>query len=178
MRLSRYLADDERVVLAARRHPAVLVGPAFIAAVLVALAAAVGLVINPDRSADVVDTIAGVVALLGVVRLGWRAAQWRADRIFVTDRRVIEISGALIRRVGSIPLARLGDTTYRRSIGGRLFGYGDLVIESSPDGIGGREISRIARPDDFYRTLSSLLASSHRRLSGDEDTGPLPRVVV
>ena len=179
MRLSRYLAEDERVVLAVRRHPAVLLGPALIAVVTIAAAAAVGLVVSPDRSADLVDTIAGVVAALGVLRLGWRAAQWRADRIFVTDRRVIEISGALVRRVGSIPLARLGDTTYRRSIAGRLFGYGDLVLESSPGGLAGREISRIARPDDFYRTLSSLLVSSHRRLSGDDDdTGPLPRVVV
>jgi hypothetical protein len=177
MRLSRYLAEDERVVLAARRHPAVLVGPAAIAVVTIALAAAVGLVVSPDRSTDLVDTTAGAVAVLGVLRLCWRAAQWRADRIFVTDRRVIEISGALIRRVGSIPLARLGDTTYRRSIAGRLLGYGDLVIESSPGGAA-REISRIARPDDFYRALSSLLASSHRPLLGDDDTGPLPRVVA
>ncbi len=177
MRLSRYLADDERVVLAARRHPAVLLGPALSAAATVALAAAAGLIVSPDESADLVDTIAGIVAFLGIARLCWRAAQWRADRIFVTDRRVIEISGALIRRVGSIPLARLGDTTYRRSIGGRLFGYGDLVVESSPDGHGAREISRIGRPDDFYRALSSL-TSSHRRLPEDDDTGPLPRVVV
>jgi hypothetical protein len=177
MRLSRYLADDERVVLAGRRHPAVLVGPTLIALVTIALAAVVGLVVSPDNSTDFVDTTAGAVAVLGVLRLCWRAAQWRADRIFVTDRRVIEISGALIRRVGSIPLARLGDTTYRRSIAGRLLGYGDLVIESSPGGPA-REISRIARPDDFYRTLSSLLASSHRPHLGDDDTGPLPRVVV
>jgi uncharacterized membrane protein YdbT with pleckstrin-like domain len=178
MRLSRYLAEDERVVLAARRHPAVLVRPALIAVVTIALAAAVGLVVSPDNSTDLVDTLVGAVAVLGVLRLCWRAAQWRTDRIFVTDRRVIEISGALIRRVGSIPLARLGDTTYRRSIAGRLLGYGDLVIESSPGGLAAREISRIARPDDFYRTLSSLLVSSHRPLLEDDDTGPLPRVVV
>jgi hypothetical protein len=187
----RYLAGDERLVLQVRRHITVLLGP--LVAALLALAAAgfVGLVASPGEGTDVVDTVAGLVAGFFAARLVWRIWEWWIDRVVVTSRRVVEVSGILTRNVASIPLGKVTDMTYRRSIWGRLLGYGDLVLESAGQQQALAHIHHLPRPDFFYRTVTSLITTApivvevddgEDRLEIDspeeDDTGPLPRVIV
>lgn len=183
---SRYLASDERVVLSVRRHPIVVAGSTALALGAVVLAGTLGWVTSPSEGTAWLDTALGVVALIFAARAGWRFWQWWVDRIIVTDQRIFEVSGVLTRKVASMPLTRVTDMTYRRSIWGRLLGYGDLIVESAGQEQALSHIMTIPRPDDFYRTITSLVTTGLPSLLPDdgtlpldeEDTGPLPQVIV
>jgi hypothetical protein len=186
---ARYLGVDEQIVTVDRRHVAVLLRPASHALLAVAVSGFVGLVTSPQEGADLIDTLLGLVAIFFAARLAWRMWEWWVDRIVVTDRRIFEVSGIVTRKVASMPLAKVTDMTYQRSLLGRLLGYGDFVVESPGQRQAIYRIDHLTRPDDFYRTVTSLVtASSHeeRREAAtdldddfdEDDTGPLPRVIV
>lgn len=188
MSRSRYLAADERIVLEVRRHMSILLRPFVVAVVAVFVAGSIGWVMSPSKGSDNVDLVLGIIALVFAARLGWRAWQWHADRIVVTGQRIFEVSGVLTRKVASMPLTRVTDMTYKRSLLGRLLGYGDLIIESAGQDQALSRIERLPKPDDFYRTITSLVTAGIPSLlpegedqiwlPDDEDTGPLPRVIV
>lgn len=189
MRSARYLASDEHLQLEVRRHVAVLLRPLSVSVAVVLAGGIVGFAVSPDSGSDLLDTALGLVAAFFFLRLGWKLWEWYEDRIVVTDQRVVEVSGILTRRVASMPLAKVTDMTYRRSLSGRLLGYGELILESAGQRQALDRISHVPRPDDFYRTLTSLIAARMALLAGygppletgpaeEDDTGPLPRVVV
>jgi len=182
---TRYLATDEVIVLEVRRHPAVLLRPFFETVGVIILAAALGAATSPLRGDAAVDTFLGWVAVAFVVRFMWRCLQWSADRVVVSDLRMFEVSGILTRKVASLPLSKLTDLTYQRTVLGRLLAYGELTVETPGQQQALTHITYLPRPDRFYQTLNSLVMS---RDSGakpqpdavwpreDDDTGPLPRV--
>jgi uncharacterized membrane protein YdbT with pleckstrin-like domain len=187
MRAARYLASDEDLELEVRHHLAVLIGPLLAAVGAIVGGAVLGFVLSPDQDSDLIDTVVGLIAVFFFLRLGWKLWQWYEDRIYVTTHRVVEVSGVLTRRVASIPLIKVTDMTYKRSLFGRVLGYGELVLESAGQRQAIERISFIPAPDNFYRTVTSLLAASAsvpaelilpEPQTEDDDTGPLPRVVV
>jgi uncharacterized membrane protein YdbT with pleckstrin-like domain len=188
----RYLADAERAVLEVRRHVAVLLRPFFATVGVVVAGSVIGALASPDAGSDALDTLVGVIALACVVRFAWVVLVWWMDRLVVTDHRIFEISGVLSRRVASMPLTKVTDMTYRRTVGGRIFGYGDLMVETAGQRQALDRIQYLPDPDLFYRTVTSLVATRSRvqdvaprapavdaparRAEGpeDTDTGPLP----
>lgn len=185
----RYLAGDETVVLQARRHVAVLARPALVAVGAIALAVFAGVVVSPGDGGDLLDTLAGLFALWFLLRLLWRVWEWWADRIFVTEKRIFEVSGLLTRKVASMPLGNLTDVTYQRSVWGRILGYGELIVETAGQAQALSRISYLSHPDEFYRAVTGLVtggllpAASAPEITGakrdeEDDTGPLPRVIV
>lgn len=186
---ARYLGVDEQIVTVDRRHVAVLLRPALHALLAVLVSGVVGLVTSPQEGADLIDTLLGLVAIFFAARLAWRMWEWWVDRIVVTDRRIFEVSGIVTRKVASMPLAKVTDMTYQRSLLGRLLGYGDFVVESPGQRQGIYRIDHLRKPDDFYRTVTSLVmagSQQERREAAtdldddfdEDDTGPLPRVIV
>lgn len=181
----RYLAFDERIVCRIRRHPAVLARPFAEALGAIVLASFLGTLLSPSDGSDIIDTILGLVAIFFMGRFAWRGWEWNFARIVVTDRRLFEVSGLLSRRVASLPLTKATDMTYHRSVVGRLLGYGDLRVESAGQKQAVEKVAFLPNPDDFYRTVTSLMMAkspTHREdvaaRAEDEDTGPLPRVIV
>ena len=185
---SRYLAEAEEAILEVRHHPFTLIRPALFAVLAVFGAAAIGSLTSWENGQDLIDTIVGVIAIFFVLRLLWKFLLWWEDRIVVTDQRIFEISGVLTRKVASMPLEKVTDMTYRRTIGGRVFGYGDLVLETAGQKQAMDEIHYLPRPDEFYRCVTSLASTQAppgRVLMDemgpgpdDDDTGPLPRIVL
>lgn len=185
----RYLAADEHVVLQARRHVAVLARPALAAFGAIALAVFVGVIVSPGDGADFLDTVGGLFALWFLLRFMWRGWEWWVDRIFVTEKRIFEVSGLLTRKVASMPLGNLTDMTYQRSLWGRIFGYGELIVETAGQAQALSRIAYLSNPDAFYRAVTELVtdnllpAASAPAVTGpdrdeEDDTGPLPRVIV
>ena len=185
---SRYLSEAEEAILEVRHHPFTLMRPVVVAVLAIFGAAAIGSLTSWENGRDLIDTIVGLVALFFILRLMWKFLLWWEDRIIVTDQRIFEISGVLTRKVASMPLEKVTDMTYRRTIGGRIFGYGDLVLETAGQKQAMDEIEYLPRPDDFYRTVTSLASTQAppARILMDEmgpepdddDTGPLPRIVL
>ena len=184
----RYLGEGEEAVLEVRHHPFSLLRPTLVALGAIFAASVIGALLSWEDGDDAVDTTLGLVAIFFVGRLAWKALVWWFDRVVVTDQRIFEVSGILTRKVASMPLEKVTDMTYRRTIGGRVFGYGDLVLESAGQKQAMDEVVYLPRPDEFYRTVTSL-ASAHiapgrvlvdagTRGPDEDDTGPLPRVIL
>ena len=167
---SRYLAEAEEPILEVRHHFFTLIKPTVITVLVVFGAAALGALTSWEDGQDVIDTIVGLIAIFFVVRLVWKFLLWWEDRIVVTDQRIFEVSGVLTRKVASMPLEKVTDMTYKRTVGGRLFGYGDLILESAGQKQAMDEIQFLPRPDEFYRTVTSLASTQAppRRILLDE----------
>jgi uncharacterized membrane protein YdbT with pleckstrin-like domain len=189
---TRYLAVDERPLMQVRRHPWVLARSFLVALAAMIGATLVGFVLSPEDGSDVIDTLVGLVAVFFALRFVYSLWEWWDHRVLVTNERVIEISGVITRRVASMPLTKVTDMTYQRSVLGRLLGYGDLVLESAGQKQALERIDHIPDPDLFYRTVTALVTAKAagttapprreappRPAEADEDdTGPLPRVIV
>ena len=189
---TRYMAVDERAFMQVRRHPWVLARSFLVALAAMIGATVVGFVLSPENGSDVIDTLVGLVAVFFALKFVYSLWEWWDHRVLVTNQRIIEISGVITRRVASMPLTKVTDMTYQRSILGRLLGYGDLVLESAGQKQALEHIDHIPDPDLFYRTVTALVTAKAAVMSapsrpetpqpaadGDEDdTGPLPRVIV
>jgi hypothetical protein len=193
---SKYLASDERVVIDVRKHWTVLASPMLEMVGVLLAAAIIGTLASPNSDSDFLDTFLGLVSVVFVLRFFYKLWEWFVNRIVVTNQRFIEASGVITRSVASMPLLKVTDLTYRRTLAGRLFGYGDLILESAGQRQALDRIEHLPHPNDFYRTVTSLLASRlslpivpggtptpapYEQQSEDtdeDDTGPLPRVIV
>lgn len=139
-----YLFRGEEVVLIVRPHGVVLLKPS-----LAPLAALALLAAAPNR-------FTVIVVLLMALRFAWDVALWWVDRYVLTTERIISLSGILTTKVASMPLSKLTDLTYSRTLLGRIVGYGSLDLESAGQQQGLEHIDFLPDPDDFYRAVMAL----------------------
>ncbi|HVF52835.1 MAG TPA: PH domain-containing protein [Actinomycetota bacterium] len=185
VKTSRIIGPDEVTVMTVRPHPIRIV-PVVAGAFLVALCAlAIGYVSGPDTGSDLIDTIVGGVVVIAVIRAGLRVLAWWAERIVLTTNRILEVSGWFTRSVRSIPLSRVAQVVFERGVVGRALGYGDVTVSGGGGGVVG-ELKHLREPERFYRALTVLTtpgpASSRPavpvRRPDEEDTGPIPQVII
>jgi hypothetical protein len=198
-RHGRFVGEGEHLVLEVHRHPAVL-----LRSFLVTVGATIGALwlstaINRVTGVDFVTTLAAIVIVVFVLRFLWHSLEWWATQIVVTDRRIFQVWGVLTRKVASMPLEKVTDMTYRRTLWGRLLGYGDLLVDTPGQELGLSYMDHLPNPDFFYRTVTSLVTGAVAldpdpdpiaddddvaafdavfEESDDQDTGPLPRVKI
>jgi hypothetical protein len=192
-----FLAPGEEVVRTTRRHLSILARPALGTLVLIGILGAIGWFTGPRSTTDVVDQACGALAGLLLLRFALKVRRWSNERILVTDRRIATVGGFMARRVSSWPYVRIHDLGLRRSITGRLLGYGTVVIEATIPGSAPLVLERIPEPNGFYRDVMEVLMEGPlpdmvevdrgrdetdeavaRPPADEADTGPLPRVVV
>ena len=169
--------------------------PALGTMILIGLLGALGWFTGPESGADVVDQVCGGLAVLLLLRFLIRLRRWSSERILVTDSRIATVGGFMARRVSSWPYVRIHDLGLRRSIVGRLLGYGSVVIEATTPGAAPVVLERVPDPNGFYRDVMEALMEGPlpamveldpdepdepvaRRQIEDADTGELPRVIV
>jgi hypothetical protein len=170
----RYLLPAERQVIAVRRHPALLIR--FLAESLGALLLA-GWLTADLPSGNLVGTLLWLAALAVTARLGWKIAEWSTDRFVVTERRVLLVSGLLTRRVAMMPLRKVTDMTYERSVPGRLLGYGAFVMESAGQEQALHRVDYLPSPEALYLDVAELLfgKSASVAVLDDDDLAPVGR---
>ena len=175
--IDRLLAHDEDLELETRRHISALFRPLLVLLLGLTLSIFVAILLNSQFDLEIVDPIAGTLVVISILRFGWAVAVWNAERIVLTDRRIIEATGLLRKKVTSIPLRQVSSVSLERRVAGTLQRYGDLLLDVGEHG--GLRIERIPRVKAVYRRIVEL-ASQHPApapLRFDElDTGPLPRV--
>jgi uncharacterized membrane protein YdbT with pleckstrin-like domain len=158
--VSKYLLLHERdhQVITVRMHPAVLLAP-----VVIALAGLVGAVILNGtflKAQHVLMTIVWLAWGVLLVRALWYAASWSVDYFVVTSRRMILTSGLFTRKVAMMPLNKVTDMSFQRTFPGRLFGYGEFIIESAGQDQALRNIPFIPYPEQLYLAVCDLLFPS------------------
>ena len=56
---------------------------------------------------------------------------WRHDWFVATDKRLLLFYGFITQKVAMMPLIKVTDMSYDRSMLGRILGYGNFVLESA-----------------------------------------------
>ncbi len=184
----RYLAREERVHHVCRQHWIVLARAFVIWLVSIVFTLSVFRILGTGRVGSVmrpvVEPLLGLLLLAATLYLGAKYVQWWIARFVFTDRRVLFIEGVLSRRVSAIPLTKITDTTFTRSLLGRLFRFGDLLLDSPGEQPGIATLAALPQPDQLYRLIMSLVPHDTAstpptfRRRTDDDTDEIPRVVI
>ncbi|MFC8192080.1 PH domain-containing protein [Cellulomonas sp. NPDC057328] len=180
--LRRYVLPGERVVLAMRRHWAKLLEPALTCLAVFVLVAWATLALQPalgDRALWL-----WWLWLAALARLGWRVLLWRVEWFVATDKRMLLLTGLVTHQIGMMPLLKVTDMRYSRSVLGQLLGYGQFLLESAGQDQALRSIDWVAHPDATYRDLCALIftptgtpdtvAAAHARLVPGVAAPPAP----
>ncbi len=104
-----------------------------------------------------VDNLTFYLALVAVVRFTILTILWWIERIVITDKRVMLAQGFIVHKVGMMPLSKVTDLTFERSLGGRMMGYGTLIVESAGQIQALNRIDYMPRPEEVYEALSELV---------------------
>ena len=62
-----------------------------------------------------------------------------------------------------MPLSKVTDLTFQRTFGGRLLGYGTLIVESAGQIQALNKIRYMPRPEEIYEALSELIFGRRAR---------------
>lgn len=150
--LDRYLLRGEYLVAEIHRHRIVLLKPFLAVVGAAALAIWIDLNVGGTGSSPVVRLV-WAAALVVLAWALWRWAEWRNERFVVTDKRILLFRGFVTKRVPMMPLTKVTDMTYERSILGRLLGYGTFVLESAGQDQALSRIDHVPNSDENYRKI-------------------------
>jgi membrane protein YdbS with pleckstrin-like domain len=150
-----YLLESERKVIRVRRHWALLLVDILETVGLLAAAVLISFVLPLGWA--IAQSVVWYLALLAIVRFAYKALEWWVEKILVSDRRFMIVSGVLTRRVTMMPLSKVTDVTYERTPLGRLLGYGSLVVESAGQVQGLDRIDFLPEPEQIYDAISRLI---------------------
>jgi uncharacterized membrane protein YdbT with pleckstrin-like domain len=148
--VGKLLACNEQVVRTARPHwitllPAILIDVA-IGIVVVALSL-LGVILSPPWT-----WLGLVLLILPLGHLLFRVWVWWNEQYVVTNRRLIQVTGKLSKRVSDTALEKINDVVMEQSTLGRLLDFGDVrVISGSESGVD--VFQRVADPIGFKNEM-------------------------
>ena len=152
--IDEYLLPTERRVIRVRQHWAFMwnhvIQTALFLLVLVVFERLV-----PGNV--LIDNVTFYLGLVAVIRFTILTILWWIERIVITDKRVMLAEGFVVHKVGMMPLGKVTDLTFERSIGGRMLGYGTLIVESAGQIQALNRIDYMPRPEEIYEALSELI---------------------
>ncbi|MGH2722034.1 MAG: PH domain-containing protein [Actinomycetota bacterium] len=180
-RYERYLAGTEQVVYKGHHHFVVLARDILIWLGAIAASILVGFMAETDDRGAPLKNLAVLAFFGSSAWLAFQVVQWRWDEFLITNKRIIKVEGILSRRVSTIPLGKITDTSYRRSILGRILGYGDLVLDLPGQDKYLPVLDKLSHPDDVYQTIMQIAHGggvpprpAPPRPPSEDDTGPIP----
>jgi uncharacterized membrane protein YdbT with pleckstrin-like domain len=157
-RSAKLLGADERVVRRMRTHAKAMILPAALLVMEGGLLG-VGAALVPSRYRPV-GQYAVVVAVLAMVL--WSSVipflRWRSRTYTITTHRLITRAGILSRTGHDLPLARVNNVSYSRSLADRMFGCGTLYVQTAAEG-GALVLDDVPDVQQVHLTLTELLFS-------------------
>jgi uncharacterized membrane protein YdbT with pleckstrin-like domain len=158
-------AEPERSVLILHPHWKVLVGPVIFGVLIIAAAAAVTAVIPAGAHAGTERLVVLAAAVLLLLTAVLRPVlRWKTTTYELTTGRLRVREGIITRRGRDIPLTRVSDISFTRSLLDRLVGAGRLVVES-PGEHGQIVLTDIPQVERVQAILFELVEEGQR---GDE----------
>jgi membrane protein YdbS with pleckstrin-like domain len=160
--LDRYLIPTEQIIFLIRRHWVILLEP--VLSVIAGLFV-VGFVAQKSDSSFVSKAVL-VLWLIVLVRALWKIAEWWREVFLATDRRLMLVHGIITRQVDIMPMSKVTDMRYDRTVTGKVFGYGVYILESAGQDQALSTINYVGQPDLHYQQISAVIfAPAQRRLS-------------
>lgn len=152
--INRYLLPHENQVITVRRHPAVLMKP--VALVLGGLIVA-GVLSNMTAGKQSAVSYIWYAWLILLAWFVWRVAEWSVDYFVITNQRMILTTGLVNRKVAMMPLGKVTDMSFQRSISGRMLGYGQFVLESAGQDQALRTVDYLPYPEQLYLEVCEMI---------------------
>lgn len=161
----KLLADGEHVVLSVRTHPKALIGPV---ALLILVLAGVITAAMLQSNNTIVGIAAAVVAVpVVIVWVIIPFLRWMTSTYTVTNRRLITRRGILTRTGRDIPLFRINDVAYEKSLIDRILGCGTLIISDATEKAG-VVLPDVPNVEQVHLQISDLLFDND---DGNDDDG-------
>ena len=167
--VDEYLLPTERRVIRVRQHWAVMAKDLVLTGLFLLLMVVIQSYLP---SSVLLDNLTFYLALAAVVRFTVKTILWWLERIVITDKRVMKSEGFINHKIGMMPLTKVTDLSFDRTLDGRMLGYGTLMVESAGQDQAFREIHYIPRPEEIYEALSELVFGEKGRT---RSTGMLAR---
>jgi uncharacterized membrane protein YdbT with pleckstrin-like domain len=167
--IDEYLLPTERRVIRVRQHWASVWKDLTQTGLFVLLMVAAERYL-PDGV--LIDNVLFYLALVAVLRFTVLVILWWVERIVVTDKRVMLSRGIITHNLGMMPLGKVTDLTFQRSLGGRMLGYGTVIVESAGQNQAFERIKYVPRPEEVYEAISELVFGDKGRTRA---TGMLAR---
>src|SRR4051794_6717474 len=159
--LSRYLIPSESIIFVLHRHWIVLLEP-----ILTAVAGLAVVILAGARTPGTLARIVVVIWVLLLLRLCFHFFEWHHEVFLATNNRLMLVHGLLTRKVDIMPMTKVTDMRYDRSLTGQMFGYGVFILESAGQDQALSRINFIPHPDHHYQLISAIIfAPAQRRLS-------------
>ncbi|HSK58173.1 MAG TPA: PH domain-containing protein [Actinomycetospora sp.] len=158
--VDEYVLPTERRVIRFRRHWAVIVSEVLQAVILFVLLA-LGAAFLPQNV--VLDNLFWYGALLVLLKTSYKVSEWWVEKVVVTDKRVMLTKGIITHQAGMMPLTKVTDLTFERSLLGRILGYGTMVIESAGQIQALNRIDYLPDPEEVYEAISELVFGDKRQ---------------
>ena len=152
--VNRYLLPHERQVISVHQHPAVLIGPIFLAFLGLAIAGWLTTIARGNTIALVVIWLLWGILLF---RLVWKVIDWSLNYFVITSERLLLAQGFILRRVDMMPLVKVTDMSFRRDLKGQLLGYGEFVVESAGQDQALRNVNYLPYPEQLYLEVCGLI---------------------
>jgi hypothetical protein len=149
--LAPILLPGERLVTAVRAHWAKLAEP--VTTMILGLVAAVWVDSNVTKGTQAFGTIFWWLFFGLLARLLWCLLDWSHNWFVATDKRLLLRYGLVSHKVAMMPLLKVTDMSYVRSIPGQFLGYGKFVLESAGQDQALREVKWVPNPDQTYRDI-------------------------
>jgi uncharacterized membrane protein YdbT with pleckstrin-like domain len=161
--VNRYLLPHENQVITVRRHPAVLMKPvAFVVG---------GLIVAGYLSNTVAKAAFSWIWWAWLLLLAWfvwKVAEWSVDYFVITNQRMLLTTGLVTRKVAMMPLAKVTDMSFQRSIAGRMLGYGEFVLESAGQEQALRTVEYLPYPEQLYLEVCEMIFPNKNKDPADD----------
>jgi uncharacterized membrane protein YdbT with pleckstrin-like domain len=109
-----------------------------------------------------------LIFLVPAARIAWGFLSWRMNVYVLTNRRVIESTGVLSKRVADSSLEKLTDIVLKQSILGRALHYGDIVVLTAAANAGINNLKQIRQPAEFKMQMLDAKEELERELGGSD----------
>lgn len=164
------LNENEKVLLTVHQHWMVLLRPAVSVLVWAAVSGIWFHLCSRPVGSSVINNMTGispsptwyhilrwagiVVALLLMLRFIWLVLVRKYNLWVITDQRIIDEFGVLTTNSKESPLNKINNVSYHQSLWGRIFGYGDVSIQTAAE-MGATVYNNLAHPKLVKDTISA-----------------------
>jgi uncharacterized membrane protein YdbT with pleckstrin-like domain len=152
-----YLLSTERRVIRLRRHWAVVLPYLLQTLLALAVAFALSFLLRDVQGMWLAQNVLWYLALFVLLRFTFYLVEWWVERIVVTDKRFMLTTGIFTTKVAMMPVSKITDMTYQRTVAGRMLGYGTLIVESAGQIQALNRIEKVPRPEEVFDAISELV---------------------
>lgn len=153
--INKYLLPHEHQVITVRKHPAILLPPITYLVLALIIAGVLTEFVGQHSGWGLV-VIWGLFGLV-LVYLIYQALQWWVNYFVVTSQRFLETAGLITRKVNMMPLVKVTDVIFERTLRGRLLGYGKLTLESAGQFQALNVVDYLPYPEQLYLEICMLI---------------------